>query len=156
MHTWAFSSFSPFFFFFLCLCPCSMHLDILSWLCQPCCLTPQGHGSLKSHLTFPERLGTAGEDASGGEPSNWQHIVSLLFPWYSWGAGRVFEGCWFSFPSLLVLKLCHSSIFQMIHWEREKKGIKKTNFSFSSRMEGFSTKGSGHFWSSNMHSKKAE
>lgn len=59
-----------------------MHLDILSWLCQPCCLTPQGHHALKSHLTLPEGLGTGGEEASGGNPatdSTWCPCFSLSF-----------------------------------------------------------------------------
>lgn len=101
----------------------------------------------------------AGDRWGGGKWRGTQQLTAHslpAFPCYSWGTGWVSEGCWYSFPSPPVVKLCPPSIFQMIHWDSGKKGIKRTSLSFLSRIEGFSTEDSRHFWSSKMHSKKAK
>lgn len=130
MHTRAFSFFFSLFLMLTSPLHAPGHFILAVWALH---LTPQGHHSLKSHLTLPEGLEQVGRRRGEGNPAS----DSTQHPCFSLGVHGllgVFEGCWFFSPSPPVVKLCHFSVFQMIHWERGKEGLKRTSLAFSSRL----------------------
>lgn len=146
MHTRAFSSFSSLFFFMFTSLHAPGHFILAVWALPP--HPPKDITPWNPISHFQRGWNRWG----GGKWRGTQHLTAHSIPAFT----LVFLGCWlgvwFFSPSPPVVKLCHFSVFQMIHWERGKQSIKRTSLAFLSRIKGFSTKDSGHFWSSKMHS----